>query len=411
VTSKPANLVIVVTGSIAAYKACEVVSDLVQRGHRVRVVMSEAALRFVGATTFEGLTGETVLSDLFAPGTALEHIRLGRWADAILVCPATAQTINRMAAGLADDLPGALFLAHDRTKPFLFAPAMNPRMWSHPATVAAVARLASWGAIILPAADGRTACGEIGEGRLAEPAAIVAGLEAALARPAHKLKVLVTSGGTAEPVDGVRVLTNASTGETGAGIADHFTRSGHDVVLVRARSSAAPEAPCREELFTRFDDLAAALARLLRSESFDAVIHAAAVGDFAVESALVDGVPHPAGAAKLASTAATVLRLRPQPKLVDGLRGFSRNQDMRLVAFKLTCGADEAGRREAVASLFDHTRPDYVVHNDLDSRDEATGAFPADIYGPAGRLAAHCPTRADLAAALERILASVAATN
>lgn len=407
-TPKPANLVVIVTGSIAAYKACEVVSDLVQRGHRLRVVMTEAALRFVGATTFEGLTGEPVLSDLFAPGTALEHIRLGRWADAILVCPATAQTMNRMAAGLADDLPGALFLAHDRTKPFLFAPAMNPLMWSHPATVASVARLASWGAIVLPAAEGRTACGEIGEGRLAEPAAIVAGVEAALAQPARRLKVLITSGGTAEPVDGVRVLTNASTGETGAQIADHFTRSGHEVVLVRARNSAAPAAPCREEPFTNFNDLSEALARLLRTESFDAVIHAAAVGDFAVESASVNGVAHPAGTAKLGSSAAPVLHLRIQPKLVNSLKNMSRNPDMRLVAFKLTCGADETGRRAAVASLFDNTHADFIVHNDLDSRGETSGAFPADIYGPAGSLAAHCPTRPELAATLERILAAPA---
>ena len=406
---RPANLVVIVTGSIAAYKACEVVSDLVQRGHKVRVVMSQAALRFVGATTFEGLTGETVLSDLFAPGAALEHIRLGRWADAILVCPATAQTMNRMAAGLADDLPGALFLAHDRTKPFLFAPAMNPAMWTHPATVEAVARLASWGAVVLPAGEGRTACGEFGEGRLAEPAAIVARLEAALARPARRLKVLVTSGGTAEPVDGVRLLTNASTGETGARIADHFTRSGHEVVLLRARNSAAPAAPCREEFFRTFDDLSAALERLLRAESFDAVIHAAAVGDFAVGSATVNGAAHAAGTAKLPSSAATVLHLRIQPKLANSLRTLSRNRDMRLVAFKLTCGADEPGRREAVASLFDHTRADFVVHNDLDSRDEASGAFPADIYIPSGGLAARCPTRPELAAALERILAAPAA--
>src|SRR5687768_14401569 len=131
------NLLIIFTGSIAAYKGCDVVSRLVHRGHRVRCVATASALKFVGAATLEGLTGSPVLSDAFAPGSALEHINLTRWADAVLVCPATANTLNRFAAGLADDLAGALFLAHDRAKPWLVAPAMNPAMWSHPATVAA----------------------------------------------------------------------------------------------------------------------------------------------------------------------------------------------------------------------------------------------------------------------------------
>ncbi len=120
------NIAFVLTGSIAAYKACEAISQLVQRGHRVRAVATESALRFVGAATLEGLTGERVLTDLFEPGAALEHINLTRWADAVVVCPATANTLNRFAAGLADDLAGALFLAHDRSKPFLVAPGHEP---------------------------------------------------------------------------------------------------------------------------------------------------------------------------------------------------------------------------------------------------------------------------------------------
>ena len=174
------NLLVIVTGSIAGFKACEAISQFVQRGHRVRTVATAAGLRFVGAATLEGLTGTPVLTDLFAPGAALEHIALTRWADAVLVCPATANTINRFAAGLADDLTGALFLAHDRTKPFLIAPAMNPAMWSHPATVAAVDKLRQWDVHFLPVGEGRTACGEMGEGRLAEPTEIVAVVESAL---------------------------------------------------------------------------------------------------------------------------------------------------------------------------------------------------------------------------------------
>lgn len=174
------KLLFVVTGSIAGYKACEAVSQLVQRGHRVRAVATPAARQFVGVATLEGLTGERVRTDLFEPGAALDHIDLTRWADAVVVCPATAHTLNRFAAGLADDLVGALFLAHDWSKPFLVAPAMNPAMWSHPATVAAVGRLREWGVRFIDVGTGRTACGEVGEGRMAEPWEVVAAVEAAL---------------------------------------------------------------------------------------------------------------------------------------------------------------------------------------------------------------------------------------
>ena len=140
-TMSGSNILFVLTGSIAGFKACEAISQLVQRGHRVRLVATPAALRFTGAATLEGLTGSPPLTDLFAPGAALEHINLTRWADLVLVCPATANTLNRFAAGLADDLPGALFLAHDRRKPWLIAPAMNPAMWAHPATQASAGKL------------------------------------------------------------------------------------------------------------------------------------------------------------------------------------------------------------------------------------------------------------------------------
>ena len=399
------KIVVIVTGSIAAYKACEVVSDLVQRGHQVRVVATPSALRFVGATTFEGLTGLTVLSDLFAEGAALEHINLTRWADGILVCPATANTINRLAAGLAEDLPGALFLAHDWTKPWMIAPAMNPQMWRHPATVAAMERLGGWGARFLPIGDGRTACGEIGEGRMADPAAIVALVEAGLARPARRLRVLVTSGGTAEPIDRVRTLTNSSTGGTGAEIADRFFRSGHDVVLLRARSAAVPAAPCRKERFGSFAELDAALTRLLSAESFDVVIHAAAVSDFGLESILVDGAAQPPGSVKLSAETPPVLRLRAQPKLVDGLRARSRNPSVRVIAFKLTSGAGASAAQAAVKSLISHARPDYVVHNDLSARGEEAGVFPANIHDSTGAVVARCAARPELALALVRLAA------
>jgi phosphopantothenoylcysteine decarboxylase/phosphopantothenate--cysteine ligase len=405
------NLLCIFTGSIAGYKACEALSRLVQRGHRVRCVATPAALNFIGPATLEGLTGSPPLHDLFEPGRALDHINLTRWADAVIVCPGSANTINRLAAGLADDLPGALFLAHDRRKPWLIAPAMNPAMWAHPATTAAVEKLKSWGVRFIPVGEGRTACGEIGAGRLAEPDTLVAFIEAALAPvPHHRLRVLVTAGGTAEPVDGVRVLTNTSTGATGAGIASQIALAGHDVLLLRARNAVPANALCREEIFVTFAQLETALGRILGREQFDAVIHAAAVSDYGVESIVgSDGVVPAGSDRKIVSGSAPLLRLQANPKLVDGLRRLSPGP-LTVVAFKLTQGAQPSEIGAAVRQLFLHSKADYVVHNDLAAR-QPDGGFPADIHGPDGSVLAHCPDRATLAACLEQLLAVGADNN
>jgi phosphopantothenoylcysteine decarboxylase/phosphopantothenate--cysteine ligase len=157
------------TGSIACFKACDLVSRLAKRGITVQTVASAGALRFVGPATLEGLTGRSPFTDLYEPGRTMDHIRLARWADLALLCPATANSMNRLAAGLADDAIGALFLAWELgRKPYLVAPAMNATMWDHPATRAARERLEKFGARLLPVGDGRLACGEQGEGRLLE---------------------------------------------------------------------------------------------------------------------------------------------------------------------------------------------------------------------------------------------------
>jgi phosphopantothenoylcysteine decarboxylase/phosphopantothenate--cysteine ligase len=224
-----ARILFKLSGSISAWKACAVISKLVQDGHEVQTVATEAALRFVGAATLEGLTGRAVASDLWEAGAAMEHINLVKWADVVVLCPATANTINKLAAGSGEDLVGALFLAHDWHKPYLLAPAMNPAMWSHPATIESVDRLKSWGVRVLPVGSGRLACGDEGEGRLLEPEILLAHIRAAIGQqhpPANILRVLITSGGTEEAVDGVRTLGNFSTGRTGAMIAEGFSAAG-----------------------------------------------------------------------------------------------------------------------------------------------------------------------------------------
>ena len=165
------------TGSISCYKACQVISRIVQAGADVQTVATPAALRFIGPATLEGLTGKPVLSDMWEQGRALDHISRAREADLAIVCPATANTLNRLAAGLADDLTGALFLAWEHgTKPWYVAPAMNTFMWKHPATQASIRTLSEWGVQVIDPAEGLLACGENGPGRLAEPELITAKL-------------------------------------------------------------------------------------------------------------------------------------------------------------------------------------------------------------------------------------------
>jgi phosphopantothenoylcysteine decarboxylase/phosphopantothenate--cysteine ligase len=342
---------------------------------------------------------------MFAPGAALEHISLCRWSDAVVVCPATASSLNRLSAGLADDLPGALFLAHDRAKPWLMVPAMNPSMWAHPATQASVSRLEEWGVRILPVASGRTACGELGEGRMIEPGAVVREVRRSLARPARRLRVLITGGGTSEAVDAVRVLTNTSTGRTAALIANHLDLAGHDVVLLRAASAVPAHDGVRQPTFTSFADLDGRLSELLGATEFDAVVHAAAVSDFGVESVQVDGREADRGG-KVPSAGEVTLKLFRHPKLIDRLRRLSANPRIVVVGFKLAGGGGPTCA-DAVRDLFERGVADLVVFNDAAWRD---GAFPAQVHRPDGAVI-HCKDRMMLATELERLLVAASATQ
>lgn len=167
------NVLFQLSGSIACYKACTVISRLTQAGHTVQCVATESALKFVGAATLEGLSGRELLTQTFAPGRWMEHIELNKWCDLSLLCPATANRLNKMAGGVADDLLGNLWLTHDFSKPLLVAPAMNVKMWQHPITQVSLTRLEALGVVVLRPSAGNLACGDVGEGRLMEPEAIL----------------------------------------------------------------------------------------------------------------------------------------------------------------------------------------------------------------------------------------------
>lgn len=223
-----------VSGGIAAYKSVELVRRLIERGFEVKVVMTQGATRFVTPLTFQAVSGHPVRHALWdaAEEAGMGHIALARWADLVLVAPASAHLIARLAHGLADDLLTTLCLAAG--SPLALAPAMNPHMWRHPATQANLALLKSRGVRILGPADGPEACGESGPGRLLEPPALAACAAAILSGepPARQLRVLITAGPTREPLDPVRYLSNRSSGRMGYALAQAFRDGGAEVTLI-----------------------------------------------------------------------------------------------------------------------------------------------------------------------------------
>lgn len=181
-TTSKSKILFLFSGSIACYKACNVVSRLVQAGAEVQTGCTQSALQFIGPSTLEGLTGRPVFSDVHETGRRMDHIDLAKWADLTIVCPATANTINSLANGIATDVIGNLFLAYDLKKPFILAPAMNVQMLAHPATKNSIGKLKSWGVQVLDTDSGPLACGDVGEGRLLEPDRIFTSIQDRLAR-------------------------------------------------------------------------------------------------------------------------------------------------------------------------------------------------------------------------------------
>ena len=396
----PSKILFKLTGSIACYKACNLISKWVQEGHEVQVVASQAALKFVGASTFEGLTGNPVYHDLYEDGKQMAHINLVKWADLTVLCPATANTINKFAQGLGDDLLSSLFLAHDFKKPYFIAPAMNTAMFRHPATQASLQKLEGWGIKILPVGEGRLACGDVGEGKLLEPELVAKYVEHALARPAEsssrKLRFLITSGGTEEPIDGVRSISNFSSGRTGAEFADYLYSQGHDVNLLRAERAMSSTELVSETTFKSFHDLDHGLQELLSSQLFDCVIHLAAVSDYSVDHLLIDGKKvDPGVETKFSSEDDITLNLARNYKIVDRIHRYSKNPSVVLVAFKLTNHASESEREHAVLHLLEHSLADFVVQNDLTEVNPESGQHRAAIYS-GNRLTKQVETKTDL---------------
>ncbi|MGE3758068.1 MAG: bifunctional phosphopantothenoylcysteine decarboxylase/phosphopantothenate--cysteine ligase CoaBC, partial [Pseudobdellovibrionaceae bacterium] len=349
---------------------------LVLNDFEVHIVASPSALQFVGQATLEGLSGKKVDSDIFERGHIMDHIHLIRWCDLVIVAPGTANYINKIAQGVGDDLLTTLFLAHDFKKPFLIAPAMNSTMYAHPLTQKSLVTLKSIGVQILETASGVLACGETGWGKLLDPDLIYQEVQKALAHSpksevkaptAGKMpKVLITFGGTQEPIDGVRVLSNVSSGKTGAQITETLASLGFDVTALVAGNSVLPNANCTTKTFTDFSSLQNLMKSELENNSYDSIIHLAAVSDYSLAK-IVSGdieLSRPAQE-KLDSGANLKIELKQNPKIVDQIRKYSKNKNIGLWAFKLTNTQSEEKRRSAALSLLERAHCDYVVHNDL----------------------------------------------
>ncbi len=235
------KILLVITGSIAAYKAAFFTRLLIKAGAEVQVIMTEAATEFISPLTLSTLSKRPVLTKIFAEGEWNSHVELGLWADVMLIAPATANTMARMANGVCDNLSTAVYLS--ARCPVYFAPAMDLDMWKHPATQANVERLKSFGNKFIEVGHGELASGLIGEGRMAEPEDIIRVLEKELATGGvfSNKKILVTAGPTYEPLDPIRFIGNHSSGKMGVAIADAFAAQGAHVSLILGPSKVLPE--------------------------------------------------------------------------------------------------------------------------------------------------------------------------
>ncbi|HET9243985.1 MAG TPA: bifunctional phosphopantothenoylcysteine decarboxylase/phosphopantothenate--cysteine ligase CoaBC [Gaiella sp.] len=345
-----ARIVVGVTGGIAAYKACELVRLLVRAGHDVTPVLTRGAERFVAAETFWALARKTPPSDPYP--------HLAR-AELLAVAPLTAHTLARLAHGFADDLLAETALAH--RGPLVVAPAMNTAMWEHPATQANLALLVERGAVVVGPAEGELAEGEVGAGRMAEPVEIAERIAALLgvdlAEQRGSLagrRVLVSAGGTREPLDGVRFLGNRSSGRMGVALAQAARARGADVTLLAANLHVEP--PSGVEVVatpTAADVRREALAR----SDVDVVLMAAAVADYRPAEA-IDG-KRPKGADPW------TVSLVPTADVMKAL-GAARHDGQVLVAFGAEHGEDGLARKR---SMLADKNVDLVVYNDVGRED------------------------------------------
>ena len=369
--SERVKVTVGVTGGIAAYKAVEVVRQLQDAGFDPHAVMTRAAEEFVRPLTFAAITGHKVISSLWSEDagassgemSGIEHINEAQTTAALIVVPATADVLAKFAHGIADDFLTTMYLA--TTAPVIVAPAMNVVMWEHPATQANLEALRQRGVRIVEPDSGYLACGMVGGGRLAEESAIVAAVAEVLSRsaaPAQDLAgetVLITAGGTREPIDPVRFIGNRSSGKMGYALADEAARRGARVVLVSAPTSLPEPAACEVVHVTTAEEMRSAV--LARLPEATMVIMAAAVSDYRLANA---------AAQKLRREGQRMLTLEPTE---DILREISQRRSASTLVIGFAAETEDA--LESGRAKLARKGADAIVVNDVSGT--ATG-FDSD---------------------------------
>jgi len=350
------RIVLIIGGGIAAYKCLDLIRRLRERSFSVRCVMTKAACEFVTPLSVGALSNERVFTNLFDLDDEREigHIRLSREADLVVVAPATADLLAKMAGGHADDLATCVLMATN--KPVVVAPAMNPRMWLHPATVRNVALLRADGVTIVPPEVGEMAeRGEAGPGRLAETAVLIAAIEAALSPAGQALSgrhVLVTSGPTHEPIDPVRYIANRSSGKQGHAIARAAARLGARVTLVSGPVALADPAGCQ---VIHVETAAQMLAAVRSALPVDLAFFAAAVADWRVEGAADQKIKKGKGGGP------TALSLVENPDILKTIASSSKARPSLVVGF----AAETTKVIEHAQAKLARKGADWIVANDV----------------------------------------------
>ncbi|HEV2870659.1 MAG TPA: bifunctional phosphopantothenoylcysteine decarboxylase/phosphopantothenate--cysteine ligase CoaBC [Actinomycetota bacterium] len=360
-----ARVLLGVTGGIAAYKAAELARELMRAGAEVQPLLTESGERMVSRATFAALTGRRVPASVWDDPAGVEHVALARWGQVLVVAPATAHTLARLAAGLADDLLTNVALAFGG--PVVVAPAMHTEMWEHPATQASLQTLEARGVRVVPPASGPLTSGDVGPGRLAELDDLVAGVAAALEGPRSMAgtRVLVSLGGTREPLDPVRYLGNRSSGRMGAAIVAEALARGAEVTAVAAATTVDPPAGARVVRVETAQQLYDAV--LAEAGTQDVLIMAAAVADFRPKRVAEGKLKKDQGVPEVV--------LEPTPDTLAEL-GRRRRPDQVLVGFAAETGDHLAGARRKLEAK----HLDLVVLNHVEGASSAFGADDADAY-------------------------------
>lgn len=358
------TVVLGISSGIAAFKTLELIQLLKTAGDEVHVVMTQSAAKMVEPKDLEKVSGHKVWTELYEQNfdvqkvletRKVDHIAVADSADLLVIAPATANILAKLAAGIADDFLTTMTLA--ATCPVLIFPSMNVHMWHHPTVQQSIQRLKSFGYIVIDPDSGPLACGYDGKGRLPKVEAMFDVIQQQLRKSTLLTgkNVLVTLGGTQEKIDDVRFITNKSSGKMGAAIADACTLAGANVTVLRATSAVQPRFSTQQETFETADDLEQLIKKHISQT--DVLFHVAAVSDFTVQSQI----------GKISSDKKTQLILQPRSKILDQIRAW--NPKIQLIAFKAEAGLSEKELISKAQKRLQESTADAIVANEVGQGD------------------------------------------